>query len=170
MSLRLRLALGILAISLVLLTPLGLALLSLKRLDDSVALLRNQEFEASLLLSRMRAKTDDLANSEAALVFLHNTESRDRMSRDLADLGAMADSLDRYALDSVATKIHAAVAELTALAPREYATALAGLTVIVDSISTNAACKPWLTATSHTRWESAPLAATSSDSSPRAIR
>jgi hypothetical protein len=55
MTIRTRLILGLLAIAVVLLVPLGLSLRSLERVDDDVSRLRNEEINRLVLLRRAPA-------------------------------------------------------------------------------------------------------------------
>ena len=80
MTLRARLAAGLLAIAVVLVVPLGLALRSLEDLHQSALALRDKEFAASLLLGRIRVGTEDLRGAEDALLFVHDSASERRMS------------------------------------------------------------------------------------------
>ncbi len=135
MTLRARLAAGILAIAIVLVIPLVLALRSLDELHASVVDLRVNEFAASLLLGRLRVGTATLRHAEDALLFVHDSASRDRMSQEVAHLSAMADSLEHYALDSAARNVAVAIAEVQHLAPLEYRAALARQSARADSLS-----------------------------------
>ena len=135
MTIRTRLAIGLLAISLVLVLPLIIALRSLSSLGVATAELRNREFAGSLLLSRIRTTTDDLRRADERLLFLTDVPSREAMSNALARLLAMADSLDAYALDTAATNIRAALREIAEHAPIEYRAALAKEGAVADSIS-----------------------------------
>src|SRR5215469_14486922 len=135
MSIRARLAFGLLAIAVVLVVPLGLALSSLEKLHQSALELRNREFAASLLLGRIDVATGELRRAEDALLIVHDSASESRMSRQIALLSAMAASLDGYGLDSAAQNIRGAVAAVDTLAGREYAAARARHTTRADSIS-----------------------------------
>jgi signal transduction histidine kinase len=135
MTLRARLTLAILAIALVLVVPLLIALRSLEGLHEYAAQLRDYEFAASLLLGRISVGTEDLRRAEDALLFVHDSESRNRMSHQVALLNAQADSLERYALDSAAANVRVAVHEIATLAPLEYAAALARQSNRADSLS-----------------------------------
>ena len=135
MTIRTRLALGLLAISLVLVIPLIIALRSLSNLHDATAELRDREFAGSLLLGRIRTAADDLRRADERLVLLYDVPSREAMSQALSRLLVMADSLDAYALDTAARDIRLALGEIAELAPLEYRAALAGELSVADSIS-----------------------------------
>ena len=80
MSIRTRLALGLFAIAVVLLLPLGVTLRSVDRVHDETVALRDRDFAASLLLGRMRATTEDLRTAEMSLLFFPEVSSRDAMA------------------------------------------------------------------------------------------
>lgn len=136
MTIRTRLALGLLTIALVLVIPLVIALRSLASLHDATADLRDREFAGSLLLGRIRTTADDLRRADERLIFLHDVPSREAMSDALGRLLVMADSLDGYALDSAAGNIRTALREIAEFAPIEYRAALNGELVEAESIST----------------------------------
>ena len=135
MTIRTRLALGLLAISLVLVTPLIIALRSLSSLHDATAELRDREFAGSLLLSRIRTTNDDLRRADERLIFFPEVASREAMSVALSRLLVMADSLDAYALDTAATNIRTALREISEYAPVEYRAALEGRGTEAERIS-----------------------------------
>ena len=136
MSIRTRLALGTVAIALVMLAPLVLALRSLEQLRVETTALRDREFAAAMLLGQMRATLDDLRRSEIALLFVHDSGSRASMAREIERLSMLADSLERYQLDSAARNVRVAVREVSSYAPLEYRAALAGESAVAESIST----------------------------------
>lgn len=137
MTLRARLAAGLLAIAVVLVIPLGLALRSLEDLHQSALALRDKEFAASLLLGRIRVGTEDLRRAEDALVVVHDSASERRMSHQITTLAAMADSLQSFSLDSAARNLRGAVATVASVANREYGAALARRSSLADSLSAN---------------------------------
>jgi signal transduction histidine kinase len=137
MTLRARLAAGLLAIAVVLVAPLGLALRSLEDLHQSALALRNKEFAASLLLGRIRVGTEDLRRAEDALLFVHDSASERRMSHQISTLEAMADSLQSFSLDSAASNLRRAVTTVASVADREYGAALARHGARADSLSAN---------------------------------
>jgi signal transduction histidine kinase len=137
MTLRARLAAGLLAIAAVLIVPLGLALRSLEELHQSALALQNKEFAASLLLGRIRVGTEDLRRAEDALLFVHDSTSKRRMSHQIAALAAMADSLEAYSLDSASQNLQRAVMTVANVAGREYGSALTRHTARADSLSAN---------------------------------
>lgn len=68
MTLRARLALGLVIIAAVLIVPLVVARVSLQRLHDQVRSLREGEFQASLVLGRLRDALGDVRDREGKSV------------------------------------------------------------------------------------------------------
>jgi len=96
MTLRIRLAIGIVSITIILLIPLLLALRSLESVHQTTRSLRDREFAGSLQLGRFRKLTDDIKRGEDALALLHDSASLARMRANLGALASTGDSLDRY--------------------------------------------------------------------------
>ena len=117
MSIRTRLALGLFAIAVVLLLPLGLTLRSLDRVHDETVALRDREFAASLLLGRMRSATEDLRGAETSLLFIPEVSSREAMVLQITRLSSMADTLRTYQLLEAADQIRAAITAVARYAP-----------------------------------------------------
>jgi signal transduction histidine kinase len=134
MTLRMRLAIGIVSITIVLLIPLLLALRSLESVHQTTRSLRDREFAGSLQLGRFRKLTDDIKRGEDALALLHDSASLARMRGDLAALAATGDSLDRYKL-SPPGEVPAAILSLRAATDAEYAAAATGNANVADEIS-----------------------------------
>jgi len=135
MTLRARLALGLLAITLVFVVPLTLALRALDAAERDAKELRDGDFAASLLLGRMRSSTDDLRRAETALVLFPNAARRDSVTSAMSRVSRLADSLDRYALDATAASVRAAVRAVATEIPRELDASLSGRSAAADSIS-----------------------------------
>ena len=137
MTIRTKLAVALVAILALLVTPLAVAYRSLGHTRDSTILLRDREFAASLLLGRVRSGMEELRRAETALLFVHDVGSRDAMSRAVAEVVATTDSLKRYDLDSAAKSIRAAISDVAIIAPEEYRVALDGRTALAERISTS---------------------------------
>lgn len=135
MTLRTRLGLGIVSITIILLVPLLLALRSLETVHSITRSLRDREFAGSLQLGRFRQVTDDIKRTEDALLFVHDEASLARMKRNLDGLAAIGDSLDRYKF-SPAGEIRTAILALRAATDGEYAAASAGNSAVAEDIST----------------------------------
>src|SRR6185503_7291072 len=134
MTLRIRLALGIVSITIILLLPLLLALRSLESVHQTTRSLRDREFAGSLQLGRFRKLVDDIKRGEDALAVLHDSASLDRMHKTIAALATSGDSLDRYKL-SPAGEMQTAIVSLRAATDAEYAAAASGNANVADEIS-----------------------------------
>lgn len=126
LTLRGRLVIGTIGIALVLAVPLLIAVRSLERVHQTTLDLRNGAFAASLLIGRLRERTDELRRAEDALLFVHDSVSRDRMASELTTMRQMADSLDGYSLHAAATGVRLAFDSLTVLTEEEYLKAASG--------------------------------------------
>jgi signal transduction histidine kinase len=135
MTVRTRLGIGIVSITIVLLIPLLLALRSLETVHQITRSLREREFSGSLQLGRFRQLTDDVKRTEDALLFVHDSASMARMQANLAALSAIGDSLDRYRLTTPG-EIRTAILALHAATDAEYSAALAGSGNVAEEIST----------------------------------
>jgi signal transduction histidine kinase len=124
MTLRTRLTLGILAISLVLVAPLLVSVRALEGLHTSMEELRRVEFGASFLLGRMRGTIEELRNRELLLtVTSEERRAEAQVYASLDSLALMADSLRRYGLESMSQAVHANVRLVRDYVPRELAAA-----------------------------------------------
>jgi signal transduction histidine kinase len=135
MSIRNRLALGIVAIALVLTVPLLSALRALERLRSEISVWSDQDFAASLLLGRMRASTEELRQAETALGIDLTEETRAAFAAEIAELTARADSLSAYTADSAARIVQRAVDEIEIVSGPQFAAARAGQVDLLDSLT-----------------------------------
>lgn len=126
LTLRGRLVAGAVGMAFVLAAPLALAVHSLRSVHATTLELRNGAFAASLLLGRLREGSDNLRRAEDALLFVHDSASRTRMTSELARLRAMAEQLDGFALHTAATDVRLALDSLSVLTEEEFAKAAAG--------------------------------------------
>jgi signal transduction histidine kinase len=135
MTLRLRLALGLAIIAAVLVVPMLVARTGMQRLHNDVRNLREGEFQASLVLGRLRDALQDVRAREVALGVVKSDTVHLQLLGALTRAGALADSLQRYHLDSAATRIHSDLASIGPAAEREYDAARTGDAAAADSIS-----------------------------------
>lgn len=119
MTLRTRIAFGLLAIGLVLLAPLAIALHSLQRLHADARALRDGAFGGSLLLGRIRETTGDVRVAETNLLILRDPSSREAIGNLVRRVAYLADSLNRFELDTAQAQIQQAVATLRATVPSQ---------------------------------------------------
>jgi signal transduction histidine kinase len=135
MTLRSRLALGLVIIAAVLVVPLVVARASLQRLHGQVRNLREGEFQASLILGRLRDALADVRAREVALGVVKSDTVHAQLGEALTRAEALADSLDRFQLDSAARRIHRDLATIRPASDAEFLAMRAGHTGQADSIS-----------------------------------
>jgi signal transduction histidine kinase len=135
MTLRTRIALGLLAMGLVLLAPLGIALHSLQQLHDDARALRDGAFQASLLLGRLRDVAGDVRVAETNLLILRDASSRQAMGNLVDRVAVLADSLRHFELDTAAAEIRASATALAGSAPRQIEAVRGGRVGTADSLS-----------------------------------
>ena len=117
MTLRARLALGLIGIALVLLVPLAITLRALDQLNDEAQALRTGDFQASIILGRLREAALEVKTAETALLFVSDSASRTTLSRSVGKLQALSDSLAGFDLGAPAQRLRAAVGEVAVAVP-----------------------------------------------------
>ena len=135
MTLRTRIALGLLAMGLVLVAPLTIALRSLQQLESDARALRDGAFQGSLLLGRLRDAASDVRVAETNLLLLRDMASREAMANQVGKVARLADSLQRFPVDTAAQEIAAAAAQLVAAAPRQVDAVREGRVEAADALS-----------------------------------
>jgi signal transduction histidine kinase len=135
MTLRSRLALGLVIIAAVLVVPLFVARSALLRLHGQVRSLREGEFQASLVLGRLRDAMGDVRAREVALGIVRSDTVHRELLTALGKAEALADSLDRHELDGAAQSIRADLTKVRAAAEDEFRAMRAGRSALADSIS-----------------------------------
>ena len=134
MTLRGRLALSLMVIGGVLLVPLAVARTSMQRLHGDMRALREGEFQASLVLGRLRDALADVRARELALVIKSDTV-HNQLNVALQRASALTDSLDRFHLDGATRRIHAALGIIGPAADLEFEAIRADHGDLADSIS-----------------------------------
>jgi len=135
MTLRSRLALSLVIIAAVLVVPLFVTRSALIRLHTQVRSLREGEFQASLMLGRLRDALGDVRAREVALGVVRSDTIHTQLLEALTGADALADSLDRHALDGAAQRIRRDLGEVRAGAEDEYRAMRDGRSAVADSIS-----------------------------------
>ncbi len=135
MTLRSRLAVGLVTIAIILVGPLVLAIQSLNGLHDDAVALRDREFAASLVLGQLREGLNDVRRQELSLLFLRNDTAKTAMDQALTHVRELTDSLSHFALADYSSTIGTSLQQIYQVAPREYTAALQGDTVTADSLS-----------------------------------
>jgi signal transduction histidine kinase len=139
MRLRARLAVGILAIVLLLLAPLGYALYTLDQVRKTTQGLSEKEFAASLVLGRIQSSLADLRNGETQLVlFPDDSSGPPRLQAAIEALAHQSDTLERFRKQLESFQIRENITKVRELAGLEVAAAAkktATRTRVLDSIS-----------------------------------
>ena len=135
MTLRARLALGLLTIVVLLAAPLLLSIRSLELSHRDAVGLREGEFAASLLLGNLRESLNRVQQLETALLFVHDVASRDAMAHEVSHMTILTDSLSHYGLARPASDVRGALGEIANWVTPEYLAAIADQRDRADSIS-----------------------------------
>ena len=120
MTLRARLALSLVIIAAVLVVPLVVARFAMQSLHREMRELREGDFQASLILGRLRDAIADVRAREVALGVLTSDTANVYLRTALTHATALNDSLGRFHLDGATTRIHDGLATITPAAQREY--------------------------------------------------
>lgn len=134
MTLQTRLNAGIIAIAVVLVTPLVLSLRSLQRLQVETTSLRDREYAATLLLGRMRSVHDELSQDTELLTLFASDTTRQMLYERLTTLSQQADTLQRLTASPSIQRLRSALARLREQAPRAYDLSRRGRSRAADSI------------------------------------
>ena len=135
MTLRVRLSLSLVIIAAVLVVPLIVAQRSMQRLDRDVRGLRDGEFQASLVLGRLRDALADVRAQEVALGVAPSDTTFGRVTRALTTAHALSDSLLLYEVDSAAERIRVALRTADPAIENEWALLRAGQGAKADTLS-----------------------------------
>jgi signal transduction histidine kinase len=135
MPLRSRIAIGLITIAIILVIPLLIAVRSLDKLHNEARAIQREEFAASLILGSLREGLYDLRNTEIALLFVHDSASRNAMANQIDKVRTLSDSLERYRLSDAAADVRHAVSEIIKWGPAEYQAALSGRYAVADTLS-----------------------------------
>ena len=135
MTLRSRLALGLVIIAAVLMVPLFVARTALQRLHGQVRSLREGEFQASLVLGRLRDAMAEVRAREVALGVVRSDTVHRELLTALSKAEALADSLDRHQLDGSAQNIRGNLTQIRSAAEDEFSAMRGGRSALADSIS-----------------------------------
>jgi signal transduction histidine kinase len=135
MTLRSRLALGLVIIAAVLVVPLVVARTSMQRLQGQVRSLREGEFQASLILGRLRDALGEVRARDLALGVVKSDTVHAQLQEALTRAEVLADSLERFQLDSAAGRIHRDLATVRPATEAEFAAMRAGRAELADSIA-----------------------------------
>lgn len=138
MTLRSRLASGLVIIAIILVGPLVFAIQSLDRLREDAIQLRDEEFAASLLLGRIRDGLGEVRQQELGLLFSKgeaNQRIRDSIDAKLHRLASRADSLNHFQLPAYARSIGTSIDQIGDAARAEYGAGVTNQSGYADSVS-----------------------------------
>src|ERR1044071_2305413 len=112
MTLRSRLAVGLISIAVILVIPLLIAVQSLNRLHREARALQNGEFAGSLLLGSLREALYDLRQAETGASLVSDSSAPGLMAEQIRAVRQLTDSLDRYQLSSTASDLRRALRQI----------------------------------------------------------
>ena len=135
MTLRARLALSLVIIAAVLIVPLVVARVAMQSLHREMRGLREGDFQASLILGRLRDGLGDARAREVELGVLKGDTAHHNLTIALDKAKALTDSLGHYHLDDATTRIHDALAKIMPAAQREYEALRSGKDTLAERIS-----------------------------------
>jgi signal transduction histidine kinase len=135
MTLRSRLAVGLVTIAIILVAPLVLAIRSLDRLRTDATTLRDRDLAASLLIGRVRDGLNDLKREELALLFAKDPASSAVMDTVITRIRALVDSLGTTGFPDAARAIALTVTRADSAAKIESAATVRNDTSVADSVS-----------------------------------
>ncbi len=138
MTLRLRLALGILAIGLVLAVPLFIALGTVEETQETTNRLVNQDLTRLMQVSRLRAPLDTIRTREEALVLVRDSSGLPALEDALESTDRIAAALAVAGYGEASASIRTPLAELRQLIPRELEAIRDGRMGYVDTLSQQA--------------------------------
>ena len=135
MTLRARLALSLVIIAAVLIVPLVVARVAMQSLHREMRDLREGDFQASLMLGRLRDGLADVRSREVALFILKGDTANHNLRVALRNAETLSDTLGRFHLDGAALRIRAALAVISPAAQREYEAFRSGHDSLAERIS-----------------------------------
>jgi signal transduction histidine kinase len=135
MTLRARLALSLVIIAAVLVIPLVVARFAMQSLHREMRELREGDFQASLLLGRLRDAVAEVRAREIKLGILTSDTANADLRGALRKATALNDSLGRFHLEESTAPIHSALATITPAAQREYEALASKNGDLADAIS-----------------------------------
>lgn len=133
-TLQTRLNAGLILIAAILVAPLTLALRSLRDLQQATTELRDREYAATLLVSRMRSVRDDLAQGIELLTLFPSDTSLSLYQQRVVTLTRQIDTLGMLTGGVGSFRLRTATARLTEQAPRVYRFSREGRETAADSI------------------------------------
>jgi signal transduction histidine kinase len=134
MMLRTRLAVGIGSIVSLMLVPVALSLLSLRELRRDTERIRDVEFQAAVVLGKVRVAVQELDQAKEYLSILPEEATQRQFDQRMGALRALLDSLD--AVNGIAgiNRVRGSLRAVDEESARAHRLAMAGRTALADSI------------------------------------
>ncbi|MEO6444955.1 MAG: HAMP domain-containing sensor histidine kinase [Gemmatimonadaceae bacterium] len=134
MMLRTRLAIGIGGIMAFMIVPVALSVVSLNELRDDTVRIRDTEFQAAVVLGKIRATAQELDQAKIYLSILTEASTQEQFAAKLANLRALVDTLSTVNGMVGINRVRFAIRTLDAESNRAHQLAAAGRTALADSI------------------------------------
>ena len=135
MTLRARLALSLVIIAAVLIVPLVVARVAMQSLHREMRDLREGDFQASLMLGRLRDGLAEVRAREVAMFILKGDTANHNLRVALRNAETLSDSLGRFHLDGATTRIRTALSVISPAAEREFEAFRTGHDSLAERIS-----------------------------------
>jgi signal transduction histidine kinase len=135
MTLRSRLAIGLISIAVLLVIPLFIAVQSLDRLHKQARDLQRGEFAGSLLLGSLRESLNDLRRAETRIALVYDSSALGAMADQIREVRQLTDSLEHYKLTTAASDVRRSVSMIAQWGPQEYEAAKQKRYAIADTIA-----------------------------------
>lgn len=134
MMLRTRLAMGIGGIVALMLVPVGLSLLSLRELRKDTERIRDQEFQAAVVLGKVRAAVQELDQAKDYLSILPEEATLTQFDQKLTAVRILVDSLDQVNGIAGINRVRGALRAIADESDHAHQLAAAGRTATADSV------------------------------------
>jgi hypothetical protein len=134
MMLRTRLAMGIGGIVALMLVPVGLSLLSLRELRKDTERIRDQEFQAAVVLGKVRAAVQELDQAKDYLSILPEEATLTQFNQKLTAVRILVDSLDQVNGIAGINRVRGALRSIADESDHAHQLAAAGRTATADSV------------------------------------
>ncbi len=142
MMLRTRLALGIGGIVTLMLAPVALSLVSLRQLRRDTESIRDQEFQAAVVLGRVRAAVQELDRAKDYLSILPEDATLTQFNQKLTAVRVLVDSLDQVNGIAGISRVRGALRSIADESEHAHQLAAAGRTATADSVIDKAISPP----------------------------
>lgn len=132
--LRTRLALGIGGIVSLMIVPVGLSIVSMLEIRTDTEGIRDREFQAAVVLGRMRSAVQELDQTKDYLSILPEDATRQQFRRRVETVRALVDSLETVDGLAAISRARASLATIAEESGHAHQLAAAGRTAVADSV------------------------------------